>query len=40
MKSAQLSQLLKSIALNMTIKEKSAVPIGPSHFLWALKHKI
>ena len=36
--SAQLSLLLKSIALNMAIR--SAVPIDPSNFLWALKWKI
>ena len=38
--STQLSPLLKSIALNMAIKEKSAVPVYPSDFLWVLKHKI
>ena len=38
--SAQLSPLLKSIALNMAIKERSSVPIDPSNFLWALKCKI
>ena len=38
--SAQLSPLLKSIALNMAIKEKSAVRIDPLNFLWTLKHKI
>ena len=32
--------LLKSVALNMAIKERSTVPIDPSNFLWALKHKI
>ena len=36
----QLSPLLKSIALNMAIKERSTVPIDPSNFLWALKRKI
>ena len=38
--SAQLSPLLKSITLNMAIKERSTVPIDPCNFLWALKHKI
>ena len=37
--SAQLSPLLKSIAL-IAIKEKSAVPIDPSNFLWVLKCKM
>ena len=38
--SAELFRLLKSIVLNMVIKEKSAVPIDPSNSLWALKPKI
>ena len=38
--SVQLSPLLNSIALNMAIKEKSAVSIDSSNFLWALKWKI
>ena len=38
--STQLSPLLKSIALNMAIKERSSVPIDPSNFLQALKRKI
>ena len=38
--SAQLSPLLKSVALNMAIKEKSGVPIDPLNFLWALIHKL
>ena len=37
---AQLSPLLKLIALNMAIKERSTVPIDPSNFLWAFKSKI
>ena len=40
MESAQLSTLLKSVALNMAIKEKSAVHIDPPNSLWALKCKI
>ena len=38
--SAKFSPFLKSIALNMAIKERSYVPIDPSDFLWALKRKI
>ena len=38
--SAQLSPLLKSIAINMVIKGKSSVPTDPSSFMWALKRKI
>ena len=38
--SAQLSTLLKSVTLNMAIKEKSAVHIDPLNSLWALKCKI
>ena len=38
--SVQLSPLLKSIALNMDIKDRSTVPTYSSNFLWALKHKI
>ena len=37
---AQLSLLLKSMALNMAIKKNSTVSIDPSNFPWALKHKI
>ena len=38
--SPQFSPLLNSIALNMTIKEKSTVAIDPSNFLWAPGWKI
>ena len=38
--SAQLSPLLKSITLNIVIKEKSLVPIDPSNFLLAPKRNI
>ena len=38
--SAQLLPLMKSDALNMTIKERSTVPIDSSNFLWGLKCKI
>ena len=40
METAQLSPLLKSIALNMAIKERLTVLIDPSNFLWALELKI
>ena len=40
MESAQLSPLLKTITLNMVIKEISTVPVDPSNFLGALKCKI
>ena len=38
--SAQTSPLLKSVTVNMAIKEKSIVPTDPSDFLTTLKHKI
>ena len=38
--SAELFRLLTSTVLNTVIKEKSAVPIDSSNFLWALKPNI
>ena len=38
--SNHLSPLLKAIILNMAVKKRSAKPVDPSNFLWALKHAV